>query len=622
MGVLNKRLGVKNKRLAALNETFRHNKPNVLCFKLAYFMLVSIDNSFRAMSSSMQVQVQIEDTRRVLFITQPNSYAELIDAIKKEIPKIRYVNFSLLFENDEGEYVVLNEDPLCLRVAVLSSKTIPGTDIRRLKLKVFEGSSPTRESAEKDEDKDCEFALPVGINVGEKSSPTCTSVSIEDPCSSTKAKTISENTKVKDIINFNPNREDYDVHSDSSSNDSENSVDDDVQNKTPLERYVLITEKQIADKRVLLAELHEKENDIEKRINLVKASPSSGNICSNCHARLGHTARKCTMPKCTSVFNCREEKYHVGEINTREIRSQIRKHEMELNKLMTELENKKAATNASKDSLSRKIERDLFQTKKTDCLVNGNKNWSLLRKHVYAVEKYCKVHFEGRLPARQDISKILTNALSENNSLSYHRTKRSREQKRGNPFKHQLQNFGVQFPAAEDCIYSPPKKTEKVSSLLATTPTNQQEETEQLAFVMKESLRNHPQSKSFLTLSQSMHPWGQQASLTFEPFQGNFPADPLNMHYPTFYPYVQNYHPTQFFVPYPARIENQPKHCPDSNCFTSTSTTVNNATIAADNDNISGSYNIVRNDTSDGQTEQILDNNLPVDPSEDTYKFA
>ncbi len=136
--------------------------------------------------------------------------------------------------------------------------------------------------------------MPVGVNVGEKSSPTCTSVSIEDPCSSTKAKTIRENTKVKDIINFNPNREDYDVHSDSSSNDSENGVDDDVQNKTPLERYVLITEKQIADKRVLLAELHEKENDIEKRINLVKSSPSSGNICSNCHARLGHTARKCT----------------------------------------------------------------------------------------------------------------------------------------------------------------------------------------------------------------------------------------------------------------------------------------------------------------------------------------
>ena len=136
-----------------------------------------------------------------------------------------------------------------------------------------------------------------------------------------------------------------------------------------------------------------------------------------------------------------------------------------------------------------------------------------MRKHVYAVEKYCKVHFEGRLPARQDIGKILTNALSENNSLSYHRTKRSREQKRGNPFKHQLQNYGVQFHAAEDCIYSPPKKTEKVSSLLATAPANQQEETEQLAFVMKESLRNHPlrnhpQSKKLSNLIAEYAPLG------------------------------------------------------------------------------------------------------------------
>ena len=77
---------------------------------------------------------------------QPNSYAELYDTIKKEIPKAQSVSFSLLFENDESKYIVLNKDNLCLRVAVLSSKTIPGTDIRRLKLKLFEGSSPTRRS--------------------------------------------------------------------------------------------------------------------------------------------------------------------------------------------------------------------------------------------------------------------------------------------------------------------------------------------------------------------------------------------------------------------------------------------------------------------------------------------
>ena len=33
--------------------------------------------------ASMQVQVQVGDTRRVFFMPQPNSYAELYDAIKK-----------------------------------------------------------------------------------------------------------------------------------------------------------------------------------------------------------------------------------------------------------------------------------------------------------------------------------------------------------------------------------------------------------------------------------------------------------------------------------------------------------------------------------------------------------
>ncbi len=82
-------------------------------------------------STDLQVQVQIGETSRVFFMRQPNTYSELADAIKKEISKAKFMDFSLLFENDEGEYVVLNNDA-CLRVAITSAKTIPGTDIRRL----------------------------------------------------------------------------------------------------------------------------------------------------------------------------------------------------------------------------------------------------------------------------------------------------------------------------------------------------------------------------------------------------------------------------------------------------------------------------------------------------------
>ena len=94
------------------------------------------------MEPEMQIQVQIGDTWRVFFMNPPRSLNEFITtAASREIPKTRFMDFGLLYENDEGEYVVLNDDPVCLRIAISSSKRIEGTDISRLKLRVFEGSS-------------------------------------------------------------------------------------------------------------------------------------------------------------------------------------------------------------------------------------------------------------------------------------------------------------------------------------------------------------------------------------------------------------------------------------------------------------------------------------------------
>ena len=63
------------------------------------------------------------------------------------------------------------------------------------------------------------------------------------------------------------------------------------------------------------------------------------NVCRNCHLRLGHSALTCDLDKCSSVFKCGDTKFHAEETNTREIRSQIGKHEMELSKLKVELDN-------------------------------------------------------------------------------------------------------------------------------------------------------------------------------------------------------------------------------------------------------------------------------------------
>jgi hypothetical protein len=144
-----------------------------------------------------------------------------------------------------------------------------------------------------------------------------------------------------------------------------------------------------------------------------------------------------------------------------------------------------------KEKVNNRIESDLFQVNKTAYLVNGNKNWSLLRKHVYLVEEYCKKNLGGKIPGKQNIETILEKALTNDDqtcTLSFYRSKQSGSRKRENPTKPWLERRGIEFP-------SPPRKsststTEKEPSrILYTAPKDVNEEAEQLAIVIRESLR-------------------------------------------------------------------------------------------------------------------------------------
>ena len=53
----------------------------------------------------MQLQVQIGGTSRDFFM----SVEDLKNYILREISKIRFMDFGLLYKNDEGEYAVLND---------------------------------------------------------------------------------------------------------------------------------------------------------------------------------------------------------------------------------------------------------------------------------------------------------------------------------------------------------------------------------------------------------------------------------------------------------------------------------------------------------------------------------
>ena len=95
--------------------------------------------------TEIQIQFKYNETIRSAIINEPITYEELEYEIKNEIPKIRDIEFGLMYENHDGDYVVLNKDPRCLRLAITSSSVVPATDLKRLKLLIFVGHSPSQQ---------------------------------------------------------------------------------------------------------------------------------------------------------------------------------------------------------------------------------------------------------------------------------------------------------------------------------------------------------------------------------------------------------------------------------------------------------------------------------------------
>ena len=73
----------------------------------------------------MQLQVQIGGTSRDFFMNPPGSVEDLKNYILREISKIRFMDFGLLYKNDEGEYAVLNDVRMAdIRLASLGAWSV------------------------------------------------------------------------------------------------------------------------------------------------------------------------------------------------------------------------------------------------------------------------------------------------------------------------------------------------------------------------------------------------------------------------------------------------------------------------------------------------------------------
>ena len=250
------------------------------------------------------------------------------------------------------------------------------------------------------------------------------------------------------------------------------------------------------------------------------------------------------------------------------MRSQMKKHQSEINKLVEELDSKKSAIEKVKDNVHNRIESDLFQANKTTYIVNGNKNWSLLRKHVYLVEEYCKKNLGGKIPGKQDIESILEKALADSGSysLTFYRSKQNVSRKGENPAKSLLERHDIQFPSSKRTCDS--SSTEKhPSQIFYTAPKNEGEEAEQLAMVIRESLRE--QSREMQNkVNTSINPLYDFWSPPHQPL--SFPG----LHHPVAIG-AMGYPPTSTYsIQYPlVSAEHDPNRTCTVTCTTSTAST-------------------------------------------------
>ena len=160
-----------------------------------------------------------------------------------------------MYENHDGENVVLNKDPRSLRLAIMSSSVVPGTDLK-LKLLIFMGHSP---SLGKGKIWTVQLVCP--------DSKTLTISENSTPCSRTSKKCLSFGSRVGKACNDKAQRFEQSCPTTSRCYDHASS---DIQThiSTPFKRYMNKLEEQIRLKDNEIHGQEEKLSAFQERLNL------------------------------------------------------------------------------------------------------------------------------------------------------------------------------------------------------------------------------------------------------------------------------------------------------------------------------------------------------------------
>jgi hypothetical protein len=113
-----------------------------------------------------------------------------------------------------------------------------------------------------------------------------------------------------------------------------------------------------------------------------------------------------------------------------------------------------AAVEKVNSSVTNRIENELLEADGDVYIANVVRNWPLLRKHVFALQGYCKTNLGGKIPPKHQLKKCLALALNESEPSKMSQSKQRKH--RDNPTKEVLESKGVVFPVFPESLSSDP----------------------------------------------------------------------------------------------------------------------------------------------------------------------
>ncbi|XP_069109826.1 uncharacterized protein [Argopecten irradians] len=379
---------------------------------------------------TLQIQIEygVGKVRKFNIPDQVCTFEELKCDLQGRIESLRNKLFGLQYLDDEGVWIMAVSDT-CITEAFRCARPISGTAMRRLKLKTFDGKSPT--PAEVSHPRD-----------------TCTALKSLKPRSLTFPDSATD--KVQESVHVQV---------------TDAPVSKTIVYRSPLQMMMDDLNDEVRVKMVELDSAREQLHALERKYsNHSIKQDKTKSQCGQCHMRLGHTKRNCEWGVCEGPHMCNDIDKH--DIEKKQINDDAATTVKTLTKDMEKLRQNLALKQHNYEDTC-----NTFFAKVLPHLVNTNIDkyypvgayglralaMSVIHPDIAVLEK----HYRGVVPKDLDgAAKSFSHILKTDRSVKITKTRPS------DPIKDMLEQRGVNFPSSADVHVATP-----ANSTIPTPPT-------------------------------------------------------------------------------------------------------------------------------------------------------